>query len=258
MGRARRSPRAAAVSAVASVCAGACMSLLAGAPSAADPQGIMYTRDVDVVAKSAFVFRGVQRAEETVKLQGELRFNGLHGGAALYQPLDDDFGNETRLFGGWSPHIEDHGSPFDFELGFTWYASPNEGFGTPDASRWEPYAKLFLDAPLAPSLAYYYDIELEQSSLEGRLTHFLPIGALNGLEFGFDGGVVSPENADEHAYAQGSVDLIRNFLNGMEGHVGLRGATSSEKRYFTDVTAAGPAYDEAAKAWLTIGVTSTF
>jgi hypothetical protein len=227
-----------------------------GAPARA--QGIMYTRDVRVVVSSDYVFRGVQRAEETFKLVGELRFNGLHGGAALIQPFDDDFASETRLFGGWSPHLEDHGSMFDFELGFTWYATPDSAPGFPDDSRFEPYAKLFLDAPLMPSLASYYDTELETYTLEGRLTHFVPLGAQNGVELGFDGGLVSPDDADEHAYAHGSIDLVRNFLGGVEGFVGVRGATSSEDLYFDSVGPFGPVYDQRGRVWATAGFSATF
>src|SRR5690606_3024127 len=150
--------------------------------------------------------------EETFKLVGELRFNGIHGGAVLLQPIEtDDFASEARLFAGWSPHIEDHGSRFDFELGFTFYATPDSAPGFPDDSRFEPYAKLFIDAPLMPSIAGFYDTELETYTLEGRLTHFVPFGGLNGFELGFDGGFVSPRDAGDHAYAQGSIDLVRDF-----------------------------------------------
>jgi hypothetical protein len=230
-----------------------------GLGAAAEAQGFMYTREVRGAVMSDYVFRGEQRSEEAWKLAGELRLNGLHGGAMLIQPFEaDDFASEARLFAGWSPHIEDRGSKFDFELGFTLYATPDSAPGFPDESRFEPYAKLFLDAPLMPSLAAYYDTELKTASLEGRLTHFVELGGLNGFELGFDGGFVSPDDADEHAYAQGSIDFVRDFLGGVEGYVGLRGAVSSEDRFIGDVAPTGPVYDERARAWLAAGFSASF
>ena len=233
--------------------------LIAGAfltaPAAA--QGLTYTRDVSATARTAYVFRGLQLAEENVKLNGELRFNGIHAGATWIAPLDDAFPSESQVYGAWSPHIEDHGSPIDFELGFNWYATPESAPGFADASRFEPYAKLYLDAPLMPSLAGYYDAELEAFTLEGRLTHYVPMG-LNAIQFGFDGGLVSPDVGDERAYAQGSVEYIRNFLNGVEGFVGLRGAVSDQDTFVGDVTALGPVYDQDNKAWVSVGVAATF
>jgi hypothetical protein len=231
----------------------------AAVASPAEAQGIMYTREIRSSLNSAYVFRGVQRSDETFKLVGELRLNGLHAGAALIQPFDTgDFGNETRVFGGWSPHLEDHGSRLDFELGFTWYATPDSAPGFPDDSRFEPYAKLFFDAPLMPSLAGFYDAELETTTIEGRLTHFVEFGGLSGLELGFDGGLVSPDRAEDHTYAQGSIDLVRSFLNGVEGYVGVRGAVSSEDRYFDSVTPVGPLYDQRGRVWATAGFSASF
>jgi hypothetical protein len=228
-----------------------------GAPARA--QGFMYEREIRAAVGSAYVFRGAQLSDETIKVVGELRLNGLHAGATLIQPLDaGDFANQARLFGGWSPHLEDHGSLLDFELGFTWYATPDSAPGFGDESRLEPYAKLFLDAPLMPSLASYYDTELETYTLEGRLTHFVELGGLNGLELGFDGGLVSPDSADDHTYAQGSIDFVRNFLGGVEGYVGVRGAVSSEDRYFDTVTPAGPIFDLRGKIWATAGFSASF
>lgn len=236
-----------------------CALLALPAAPAAQAQGLMYTREVRGAVKSDYVFRGVQLAEEAFKISGELRLNGLHGGASWIQPFNaDDFANETRLYGGWSPHWEDHGSRLDIELGFTWYATPDPAPGFPDASRFEPYAKVYIDAPLVPSIAGFYDAERETYTLEGRLTHFVPLGGLNGFELGFDGGYVSPEDAEEHAYAQGSIDLVRDFLGGVEGYVGLRGSVSSEDRYFSDVTAFGPVYDQRARAWVAAGFSASF
>jgi hypothetical protein len=226
---------------------------------AASAQGIMFEREVRAAVLTDYVFRGVQLGEESFKLVGELRFNGLHGGVALIQPFEnDDFSNETRAFAGWSPHLEDHGSMLDFELGFTWYGHPDAAPGFNDQSRFEPYAKLFIDAPLMPSISGYYDAELETYTLEGRLTQWIELGGLNGLEFGFDGGLVSPDEADDHAYAQGSIDFVRNFLGGIEGYVGLRGSVSSEDRYFDNITPVGPVYDQRAKAWVAAGFSASF
>jgi hypothetical protein len=241
---------------VATTVVGGLATLLATGASA---QGIMFEREVRAAVMSDYVFRGVQLGEESFKLAGQLRFNGLHGGAILIQPLDGDaFSNEARIYGGWSPHLEDHGSPLDIELGFTWYAHPDSAPGFGDDSRFEPYAKLFIDAPLMPSIAGFYDAELETYTVEGRLTQWVELGGLNGLELGFDGGLVSPDAADDHAYAQGSIDFVRNFLNGMEGYVGLRGSVSSEDRYFDSVTPVGPLYDQRAKAWVAAGFTASF
>ncbi|MGD2134013.1 MAG: hypothetical protein PVI23_14560 [Maricaulaceae bacterium] len=228
----------------------------AAAPAAA--QGLTYTRDTYTTVKSAYVFRGLQRAEEIVQLGGEVRLNGVHLGGAWLQPFDGaEAPSEARLYGGWSPHIEDHGSPIDVELGFTWYATPDSAPGFAEDSRFEPYAKLYLDTPLAPSLAGFYDTELETYTVEGRLTHYVPFG-LNGIQFGFDGGLVSPENGQEHTYAQGSIDYVRNFLSGLEGFVGVRTAVSSEDRYFDTVTPAGPIYDQDNKTWIAFGLAATF
>lgn len=227
------------------------------APAAA--QGIMFERTVRAAVNTGYVFRGVQLGEETFKLAGELRFNGLHGGVLLLQPFEtDDFSNETRLYGGWSPHLEDMGSKLDLEFGFTWYATPDAAPGFSDESRFEPYAKLFIDAPLMPSIAGFYDIEREAYTVEGRLTQWVELGGLNGLELALDGGLVSPDEADEHAYALGSVEFVRNFLNGVEGYVGLKGSVSSEDLYFDSLAPTGPIYDRRAKAWLGAGFSASF
>jgi len=81
---------------------------------------------------------------------------------------------------------------------------------------------------------------------------------LTGLDLSFDAGHVSPDNAMEHSYAKGSIDLVRNFLNGIEGYVGVRGAISSQDTFFDNVTAVGPVFDQETKVWISAGVTATF
>lgn len=238
--------------------AAALLSTVAAA-SGAGADGLTYRRDLALEVGSSYVFRGVQQAEETFRLNGELRFNGLHGGVTFLQPFNgDDFADEARLYGGWSPHVEDRGSPIDVEFGFTYYMTPDGSPGFPDAARFEPYGAIFLDAPLMPSLYGFYDAERETFTLEGRATHFVELTSLNGLELKLDAGHVSPDAAMDHSYAQGSIDFVRNFLNGMEGYVGVHGAVSSEETFFDDVTAFGPVYDDDRKVWIAAGFTATF
>jgi hypothetical protein len=233
--------------------------------TAAQAQGITFTREVHGVLLSDYVFRGVQRSEETVKLGGDVRFDGFHAGALLIQPFNtDDFADEARLFASWSPHVEDKGSPIDYELGFTYYLTPDGAPGFPSQGRIEPYAKLFFKAPLMPSLAGYYDVQLQTYTVEGKLSQMVPLGAMNTLELGVDGGYVSPDGSQtrastiEHAYAQGSVDFVHNFLDGLEGYVGVRGAVSSEDTFLGTTTPAGPLYDKRGKAWVAAGFTKSF
>jgi len=51
---------------------------------------------------------------------------------------------------------------------------------------------------------------------------------------------------------------VRNFLNGIEGYVGVRGAISSQDTFFDNVTAVGPVFDQETKVWISAGVTATF
>jgi len=234
-------------------------TLVTGLAAPALAEGLTFTRDISVEVDSAYVFRGVQQADETFRLNAQLRFNGVYGGVTFLQPLDgDDFSNEARLYGAWSPHIEDHGSPFDVEFGFTYYITPDAAPGLADDARFEPYGAIFFDVPLMPSVHGFYDVELEAFTVEGRTSHYVPLDGLTGLDLSFDAGHVSPDNAMEHSYAKGSIDLVRNFLNGIEGYVGVRGAISSQDTFFDNVTAVGPVFDQETKVWISAGVTATF
>lgn len=142
---------------------------------------------------SAYVWRGLSLVNKPV-LQPDINLSLPLGGASLTVggwsniELGAYDGDEDISQGGGRSFNLSEFDPYA-EVGFTagrvelaiggvGYIYPNDAPGvTTDANTWEVYGKVGFDAPLAPSLAAYYDIDqVKGLYLEGSLSHDIPLG----------------------------------------------------------------------------------
>ncbi|MCG8440801.1 MAG: hypothetical protein MI723_03240 [Caulobacterales bacterium] len=220
-----------------------------------------FTRTVEASVDSAYLFRGTQRGEGMVFVDGEIVLNGVYLAALAAAPFGEGaetLPTELRGYVGYSPHLEDRGSPFDLDAGVAVYAFPEDSDVLGDDTRVEVFGGVVGLVPLNPALYGYYDFELETFTVEGGVTQYLPLGGLRGVELALDAGYVEPDAGDGYSYAEAGADLVQGFGAGLEGYVGARAAVTSEELLFDDLDEQGPELGEDFKAWVTGGVRLTF
>lgn len=232
--------------------------LLAVGTASAPAHAIKYTRTVGATVQSSYIFRGVQRAEESIVLDAELQLNGYYLGAKGVLPFGDrteEIPSEGRFYLGWTPHVP---GPAELDFGASLYTYPEGSAVLADEDRVELYGGLFADLPLHPAIYARYDFEFETTSIEGGFRKFVGLPDLYGVEFGFDAGWVGRNGFDEYRYLTGSIDLVRNFSYGVEAFIGLRASAANEDVIFSDVEQSGPVYGDKARGWVAAGVSATF
>ncbi len=244
------------------------LGLVASVVSAprADAQG--YTREIDASVGSAWVFRGVQRGEANVTAGGGLGLGPFYGGARFTTPVGGQttgLPNETRFYAGFAP--TQLLGLVRVDLGAAHYSYSDEGAaGDPvgpvspffDQDRTEAHVGLLLEAPLSPALYGYYDVEGETLTVEASLAGSVPLGGLRNIDLDAVAGHVSGEAGDDYAFAQAGVDIVQSFGVGVEAFIGAHGSVASETLFISDVTAAGPTFNEDAVAWATAGLRVNF
>jgi len=142
---------------------------------------------------SAYVWRGLSLTNKPV-LQPDINLSFPLGGASLtvggwgnvelgaYDDAEDDIsqgGGASFNLTEFDPYAEIGFTAGKAELaiGGVGYIYPNDEGATSDFNTWEVYGKIGLDAPLAPSLAAYYDIDkIKGLYIEGSLSHDIPLG----------------------------------------------------------------------------------
>jgi uncharacterized protein (TIGR02001 family) len=171
--------------------------------------------------ESRYVFRGIQFAETSFQPAINLAYGNFYGGAWLNLPVGDDDlvvtpgGEELDLFAGYSAPL---GEGLTFDVGVTYYTFPDLASGFFDlyeedgdglgANTIEAYAGLSLEAPLSPTLYVYRDFNFDTFTIQGGVSHSIPLSE----EFSFDiggtlGYVVDDDAGGDYLYGAATADL---------------------------------------------------
>lgn len=207
---------------------GSALAVLSAAPAAAQTEF-----GIDASVFSSYVWRGITLTSKPV-LEPDVWLSFPIGSASLtvgawgnvdlgsYDGSDDiaQGGGASLNLSEVDPYAEIGFSAgkASLTLGGTAYIYPNDAadaaFANSDYNTVEVYGKVELDAPLAPSLSVYYDVDkIKGLYLEGSVSHGVPLGAttLNlGAAAGFSNGM--DPSAD---------DFSNNFVDNGFTHLDL-------------------------------------
>ena len=215
---------------------------------------------------SKYVFRGTALAGEAIQPGMEVSSGNFTAGVWSSVAVGEEsnsFGDEIDVYASYSDSISEK---VDYEVGATLYHYPQFGglldIGANEAGTVEVYGGLSFDTPLAPSVTAYYDANLNTTTLEGGLSHALPLSQKTSLELSAQAGMVESESSTDYQYGalRGSFNyaVSENATLFTSANYGL----SSENTFAdTSFDPANPATLSAPKksgAWFTLGVSSSF
>lgn len=205
----------------------ALLGTTAMAPSAF-AEDVSVSVSVDYV--SEYVFRGVSFARGAVQPGIEISKNGFTAGVWTSAAIGEASvvaGDEIDVYAGYSWGLSD---VISADVGATIYHFPDvDGslFDFGGASTLEGYAGLSFDVPLAPSVYAYYDIDLEAFTLEGGISHSVPVADKTSLDLGLTAGFVTADGGGDYEYGSASASLGYGFTDDVSAYVGANYSLSS-------------------------------
>lgn len=225
-------------------------------PNTAAAQDVALSAGVDYVTE--YVFRGVSLADEAWQPYVEAGFGNFTAGvwASLAMGEGSDDIDEIDFYASYSLPV---GEGYSVDLGATYYHYPAGGglFETEDgaAGTYEVFGSVGFDAPLSPSLTAFYDLTLEAFTIEGGVSHSLPLGEVLSVDLGASAGLVDGDGFS-YEYGSASAALTAPLGEKATGYVGANLALSSEDSLnFKELLAGGGRSDH---VWLGVGISTSF
>lgn len=208
-----------------------CFGVMSGT-AAAESIGVSTTLGFE----SRYVFRGVQFAETSLQPAVELSYGGFYGGAWFNTPIGDDDlvvtpgGEELDLYAGYSAGVSDL---ITLDVGLTYYTFPDLASGFFDtfdedgdglgANTLEAFAGLSVDSPLAPSLYVYRDFMFDTFTIEGGVSHSIPLAEKTSFDLGAAlGYVIDDDTGGDYLYGSASADLSYSLTDDAALSAGVR------------------------------------
>ncbi len=139
------------------------------AASAAGFSALHGQEDISVTTtwewQSAYVFRGVQRAEESFTPSLDFEVNGFYAGIWAALPVNHEFSNEVDFYAGYGWAITELISA---DVGVTYYTYPDdqEKFFDSDVNAVEVYGGLAFELPFSPAFYVFRDFDRKSWTLE--------------------------------------------------------------------------------------------
>lgn len=186
--------------------------------------------------ESSYVFRGVQFAETSFQPAINLSYGNFYANAWLNLPIgDDDFvstpgGEELDLVFGYSSALSEKTT---FDVGVTYYTFPDLASGFFDtfsedgdglgANTVEVYGGLSYDTLLAPSLYVYHDFMFDTTTVEGGISHTVPLKKDWSIGLGGTLGYVFDDDAGgDYLYGAATADIAYAFSEDNSISAGVR------------------------------------
>ncbi|KAF0095368.1 MAG: hypothetical protein E1N59_863 [Puniceicoccaceae bacterium 5H] len=205
--------------------------------------------------ESAYVFRGVQRAEETFMPAIDISSKGAYFGAWGALPTGN-YGDELDLYGGYGFEVSELVS---LDVGGTYYSYPtSEDFDNDNT--FEIYGGASFDVMFNPAVYVFYDFDLENLTVEGSAGYSYPLSDAASLDAtGYVGWVsldeegwntAGTENFDDYFYY--GVNLALSYALAENASVSVYGnfAGSTEEQVFE--------YGDKNTIWYGLAVTTGF
>ena len=226
-------------------------------PMTAQAQDTSVSVGVDYVTE--YVFRGVSLADQAIQPYAEVSRGNFTAGiwASLAEGDGTDIaGDEVDLYASYSIPLS---GPVSLDAGITYYHYPQSGglFETDggSAGSYEVSLSAGFDAPLAPSLAAYYDFTLEAFTLEAGVSESVPVNDTLSFDFGGTLGLVDGDGFS-YEYASASAALSYAFTEATSAYVGGNVVFNSEDALDFDKLLAGNGEGET--VWFGAGISTGF
>lgn len=141
----------------------------ASAQEAAKSSALAVTLDVSYV--SAYVFRGVELAEDSIQPSVEASYGDFYAGIWHSDDVNSNAGStaETDFYVGYNYAINE---TFSADLGVTRYTYDDNAIADDST---EAYVGIKADVALSPSLYYFHDFDNEVNTYIASIGHTLPI-----------------------------------------------------------------------------------
>ena len=227
------------------------------APTAASAQDAEFSAGIDYVTE--YVFRGVSLADQAFQPYGEVSVGNFTAGvwASLSEGDGTDVaGDEVDLYASYSFAVSDSVS---LDAGITYYHYPQGGglFETDGggAGTYEVSLAAGFDTTLSPSLAAYYDLTIEAFTVEGGVSHSVPMTDMFSLDLGATAGLVDGDGFS-YEYASASASLSYALTESTSAYVGGNLVASSEDSLNFDRLLAGGGKSE--MVWFGVGLSTGF
>lgn len=164
---------------------------------AAQANELSVTADISYVTD--YVFRGDKLADASLQPSVEVSYAGAYAGVWYSDAISNKgTDSEADLYAGYGFAVSD---TLTLDVGATRYTYN----GGSDLDTTEGFLKLSADVLLSPTLAYYYDFDLETSAYEASIGYSLPVDAINSsLDFS---GVIGTVQAPGEDRVYGSVGV---------------------------------------------------
>lgn len=176
--------------------------------------------DTAVGFESRYVFRGVQLAETSIQPSIQLNYGNFYGGAWFNLPVGDDDlvvtpgGEELDFYAGYGFALNES---VHLDVGFTYYTYPDLASGFFDvfeedgdglgANTVEIFAGLSFDTALTPTFYVYRDFMLDTLTIEGSVSHSIPLAEKTSFDLGAALGYVVDDDPADYLYGNISADL---------------------------------------------------
>ena len=239
--------------------------------------GISVTSTADTV--SEYVFRGVSLGAQSLQPGTEISLsenflngalNGLSGGvwySAGIDPDSDVQADEVDTYLNYSLPV---GDAISLDIGGTYYYYPQSGGFLEtrggSAGSYEFYGSVGLnDVALSPSATVYYDVTLENLTLEGSIEHGFDLPRENwSAALGLTGGHVDADSGFDYQWATATVGLNKLITDNISFYVNGNFTLNSEddtlnfEREVADSGIAFATLDSDTKFWFGTGLAVDF
>jgi uncharacterized protein (TIGR02001 family) len=189
-------------------------SALLAAVSVAGVQSLP-AEDVSVSAtvawESAYVFRGVQLAEEYFSAAVDLSYGGAYFGIWTALPFDRGASsavNEVDFYLGYGLSA---GDLVDIDVGATYYSYEGEKLFASGGNSFEAYIGASFNLPLSPSVYVFHDFDYKATTVEGSIGYTVEVSEKVGLDVGGSFGYVSTEQGSNYIYYGASFGTTYSF-----------------------------------------------
>lgn len=199
--------------------------------------------------ENAYMFRGVQLAEDTFMPSIDIAYAGVYGGLWTAQPVGGE-SDEVDYYLGYGFDLADG---ISMDVGGTLYQYPDVDESTTSTTTRELYVGVAFDVLMSPSLYAYYDLDLRQYTFEASASYSFSLGEKLSLDASADLGYVIPDNTDEYVYGLLSLGLGYSINDSVSASIfGKYTVVDSSDIYSFDGD------DQDSKLWYGLSVTAGF
>lgn len=158
---------------------------------------------VDVTYVTDYVFRGAKLGDASIQPSVEAAYGDFYAGAWHTDEVSSNTvnANETDFYAGYGLAVTDK---LKLDVGATAYTYT--GGGSDDT--FEAFVGASLDVLLTPSLYYYYDFDLDVSTVEASIGYSIPVDAIKAsVDLSAKYGWVAPDSGEQRVYGSVGVSV---------------------------------------------------